>query len=58
MGFDRAAKNKDVAGVKAKRKAALDQLRKDRAEATNKKEDEESDLDYGDDDDDDSDDDE
>lgn len=58
LAFGRAAKNKDVTGVKAKRKAALEQLRKDRAEATNKNDDEESDLDYGDDNDDDSDDDE
>jgi RNA polymerase-associated protein RTF1 len=58
LTFSRVAKNKDVTGVKAKRKAALEQLRKDRAEATIKNDDEESDLDYGDDNDDDSDDDE
>lgn len=55
MAFDRVAKNKDASGVKAKRKAALEQLRKDRADAADKNEDEESDLDYGDDNDDESD---
>lgn len=56
LALGRKAKNRDVTGVKAKKKAALDKLRKDRIDATaNKKEDkEDSDLDYGDDNDDES----
>lgn len=52
MALGRTAKNRDVSGVKAKKKAALDKLRKDRIDAKDK---EDSDLDYGDDADDDSD---
>jgi len=54
LALGRTAKNRDVSGVKAKKKLALDKLRKDRNDA---KEKDDSDLDYGDDDDDDDDDD-
>ena len=54
LALGRTAKNRDVSGVKAKKKAALDKMRKDRSDA---KEKDDSDLDYGDDDDDDDDDD-
>lgn len=54
LALGRAAKNRDVSGVKAKKKAALDKLRQDRIDAK-KDEKEDSDYDYGDDDDDDSD---
>lgn len=51
LALGRAAKNRDVSGVKAKKKAALDKLRQDRIDAR-KDEKEDSDYDYGDDDDD------
>jgi len=58
LALGRTAKNRDVSGVKAKKKLALDKLRKARIGATTSKKDEEEDddLDYGDDNDEDSDD--
>ncbi len=49
LALGRKAKNRDATGVKAKKKAALDKMRKDRVSANKKEEKEDSDLDdYGD----------